>query len=97
MISYDLVQFWFVCWVEQLGSPTVDEISGAIRCYPEGAAYAGATDGAALLDVHRHHAIHKVVLAHGVTIGGEQRDYRLVWGALIYLLEDLFTARDGLR
>ena len=67
------MQCWFVCWVEPLGSPRVDEIRGATRYYPKGAACAGGTDCAVLVDVRRHQAIHKVVLAHGATIGGELR------------------------
>jgi hypothetical protein len=63
----------------------------------ENAARTGAADSAALVDVHRYQAIHKMALAHGAAIGGKQREHRLGWGSFSHLLGGFLAAGNGLR
>jgi hypothetical protein len=71
MVSHYLGQCWLVHGVELCSGPRVGAIGRATRRYPEGAACGGTMDGAVLVDVHLHQAIHNVVFAHGTAIGRE--------------------------
>ena len=76
MICDNLVFSWLIERVELFGCAWIGAVDTAARCDKEGAAGDGAADGAALVDAHRHQAIHKVALAHGAAIGGEQLERR---------------------
>lgn len=86
LIKHNLMKGWFVSRVEPFSRPRIGAIGRVTRSYPEGAASPDTTDGAALVDVQRHQAIHNAALAHGVAIGGKQREHRLGWGRLAFCL-----------